>query len=614
MRTLQTRSLFDFFEYTKHKNIIQTKEQFTWLMSKLSKVKEFSLDTETTSLKRKLLEVVVISFAWREGKRYEGAAIPFMFNVGSEHPFLRVTDVHKRLTTVIKRKKVIFHNASYDFHVLEKYQLPIKIDFEDTMLMHYVLDSEEGNSLKKLAQVELGERAEKFKDVVGKRDIRDVPYPEVCSYAIDDAVYTLRLYDKYKPRLAKSPVLKKVYDKIDKPYTYVVIEMEREGVSIDEDRLEKVRDLVNEDLVNIERKCRRLLKVSRQFNLKSTKQLGEHLYGVLKIKCPAYTDEGTPKTDMKTLKKLGKKHKGVEELIKYKSLQKLKGDFVDGIAEQLERTNDGKIYGGYKAVGTRTGRLSSSDPNLQNIPARDEYGFRKIFVAAKGRILDVEDYSQLELRIAAVLSKDPVMLSAFNNNEDIHQTVADMCNCSRDEAKKVSFGVLYGMGRDSLVEQIFQATGKWITPSTASEYIENFKTRFRGVFNFMQRSVSFARSHGYCETLFKRRRPLNNILSSDGFLRSGDERKSYNTPVQGTGGDMTKLAQIHFQRERDKAKLDAKLIMQVHDEIVIDVKKKDAKKAQALLRKCMSKVIKSKMPLDFCVDGKVSRSWGEAKG
>jgi DNA polymerase-1 len=609
------RSLFDFFAYKKRKDIIQIPEQLKEVFNRISKVKEFSLDTETTHLKRHLLEWVVLSMAWKEGKKTIGVALPFRFNVDEDqHPLLKISEVHPYLKKALKSHTVIFHNAQYDMHVLEKYNLPINIKFEDTMLMSFVLDAESPHGLKPLTTIHLKRKVTKLDDVTGKRDIRDTPYPDVCQYAIDDAVNTYDLWVGFEKQLRKEPSLVNVYEKIDKPAVYSLIEMERQGISIDRKKLNNVKKKVEEDLKKTEHNCRRLLKVNRHFNLRSTQQLGEHLYGVLGLKCPAFTGMGKPKTDMKTIKKLVKKSKGVAELIRYKGLQKLYNDFILGTYTQLELTKDGKIYGGYNGTGTRTGRISSSQPNLQNIPANDKYGFRSIFIPDPGYSMIVEDYEQLELRIAAVFSKDPIMLKAFNDKEDIHQTVADMCESSRTEAKKVSFGVLYGMGGEALVEQIFQATGKWISLDTAYEYIERFKKRFRYVFIFMQNSIVFARNHGYCKTLFGRRRPLRNILSVDGFLRSADERKAYNTPVQGTGGDMTKLAQSSFAKERDKQKLDAQMLMQVHDEIVIQAKKSQAKKARDLLRKCMMNVIKSKMPVVFEVDASICKNWYQGKG
>lgn len=585
-------------EYT---TILTSADLDLWL-EKLSKAELVCFDTETTSLDPMLAQIVGMSFSVEAGK---AAYLPLThdyFDAPTQLPFKETLAKIKPILENAVIKKV-GQNLKYDKHVLANYSVALKGIAHDTLLQSYVLESHRTHNMDDLAMRHLGLTTIHFEDVAGK-GAKQVKFNEVTvetasEYAAEDADITLQLHQTLMPHITKDDKLNFIYSNIEMPSMEILYTIERNGVLIDADMLNKQSHEIGMRLVELENKAYEL--ADQKFNLGSPKQLQEILFDKLGIKPIKKTPSGKPSTDEDVLQELALDYPLPKVLLEYRGLAKLKSTYTDKLPKMIN-PNTGRVHTSYNQAVAITGRLASSDPNLQNIPVRTAEGrrIREAFIAPAGSQIVSADYSQIELRIMAHLSKDEGMLKAFANNEDIHRaTAAEVFSVEKDKvdseqrrfAKVINFGLIYGMSAFGLAQNLN------IERSAAQNYIERYFARYPGVRQYMDDTRELAKQKGYVETYFGRRLWVPEINSPNGTRRAGAERAAINAPMQGTAADLIKLAMIAVQNWLTSEGLKTILIMQVHDELVLEVPDGELELVKQKLPELMQNVAKLDVPL-----------------
>lgn len=584
------------------------------LVKELQGIEEICFDTETTHIDPMLAELVGISFSYKAG---EGYYIPCPADRKATETILT------QLAPLFKdaNKRWVGQNIKYDLLVLKNYGVVPSGSLFDTMLAHYLIEPEGRRSMDLLSAQYLGYEPVHIDELIGKKGknqgtMRDVDVEKVKEYAAEDADITLQLKQVFTPQLQQKEV-QRVFDEVETPLVRVLTDMEFEGVRVDEGFLHEYSRLLDEEARQAEKSVYEQAGV--KFNLASPKQLGEVLFDKLQLDPSAKkTKTGQYQTGEDVLTKLAVKgHKIVDDILAFRELTKLKSTYVDALPEMIH-PRTGRVHTSYAQAVAVTGRLSSNNPNLQNIPIRTARGreIRKAFVPRdKEHILLSADYSQIELRIVAAISGDPNMCEAFRLGKDIHTATAakvygvaeaDVTKEMRYKAKSVNFGIVYGQGAFGLADNL------GISRTEAKEIIDNYKREFAGIQKYMDDTVNFAKENGYVQTVMGRKRWLRDINSSNFTVRGFAERNAINSPIQGTAADMIKLAMIRIHKAMQQEKLRSKMILQVHDELVFDAHKSEVDTLKALILENMRAALP--LPNNVPVEAEVGAgdNWLEA--
>ena len=587
----------------------------SWL-SRLEAAPLFAFDTETTSLNYMQAEIVGLSFAIEPG---EAAYVPLAhLNPGLEGQLDRdrILDQMKPLLESDAVKKVGQH-LKYDANVLANHGITLRGIAHDTMLQSYIIDAVGSrHDMGSLALKYLGQRVISFEEVAGKGakqvSFDHVDIEQAAAYAAEDADVTLRLHEALMPKLEAEATLHEVYQRLELPLVPVLSKIERNGAFVSIEKLRAQSQEIAIRLAELESQACEL--AGQPFNLASPKQLGEILFEKLELPVIKKTPKGAPSTAEEVLVELANDYELPAVLIEHRGLAKLKSTYTDKLPEMVD-TRTGRVHTSYHQAVTATGRLSSSDPNLQNIPIRTQEGrrIRQAFIAPEGRKIVAADYSQIELRIMAHLSSDAGLLHAFANELDVHSaTAAEVFDVSLDEvttdqrrkAKAINFGLIYGMSAFGLAKQIGVARGE------AQEYIDRYFARYPGVADYMDATRAIAHEQGYVETLLGRRLYLPEINARNKQRQLAAERTAINAPMQGTAADIIKLAMIDVDAWLTETALDAKMIMQVHDELVFEVADEACETLCNSVTERMANVIELQVPL--LTEVGVGANWDEA--
>ncbi|HXD93869.1 MAG TPA: DNA polymerase I, partial [Bacteroidia bacterium] len=575
--------------------LMDTKEKRTELLNILNQHTEFCFDSETTALNTFEAEIVGLSFAV---KPFEAYYVPFPKEQAEAQQIINefiplFSDESKTL---------IGQNIKYDLQVLKNYKVEIKNKLFDTMIAHFLISPETRHGMDVLAETYLNYSPISIETLIGKKgknqgSMRDADIEAIKEYAAEDADVTLQLEKVFAPQLHENK-LEKLFNDVEVPLVHVLSDMEYEGVKIDTKVLNDYSVELEKDVVKIDAEIQAL--AGTPFNIASPKQVGEILFEYLKIiDKPKKTKTGQYSTGEDVLSKLTDKHPIVSKILEYREVVKLKNTYVDTLP-LLVNAKTGRVHTSYNQVVAVTGRLSSDNPNLQNIPVRTERGryIRKAFVPRdEHHILLSADYSQIELRIVASISKDPNMCEAFRLGKDIHTATAakvygideaEVTKEMRYKAKSVNFGIIYGQGAFGLAENI------GVSRTEAKQLIDNYFREYSSIKKYMDDTINFARDNGYVQTLLGRKRWLRDITSNNAVVRGFAERNAINAPIQGSAADMIKVAMIDIQKELKKQNFKSKMILQVHDELIFDVEKSELETIKPIIEKHM----KNAMPLD----------------
>jgi len=599
---------------TDYQTVLTQAELDGWV-EQLSAAELFAFDTETTSLNYMEAKLVGVSFAVEAGK---AAYVPFGHDYLGAPQQLSRDEVLETLRPLLEsdQHKKVGQNLKYDMNVLANHGIHLKGVAEDTMLESYVLNSTLRHNMDALAERHLGHTTIHFEDVAGKGakqlTFNQVALEEAGPYAAEDADITLRLHQTLQAQLQAGSRLHEVYNDIEIPLLDVLSRIERNGALIDSDMLFRQSHELAERMQQLE--CQAFDLAGEEFNLGSPKQLQAIFYEKLGLPVLKKTPKGQPSTAEPVLQELALDYDLPRVILEYRSLSKLKSTYTDKLPAQV-CPKTGRVHTSYHQAVTATGRLSSSDPNLQNIPIRTEEGrkIRDAFIAPEGYQLVAADYSQIELRIMAHLSQDEGLLDAFANGLDVHRATAsevfdtpfdEVTDDQRRSAKAINFGLIYGMSAFGLGRQL------GINRNEAQRYIDMYFARYPGVLIYMDTIRSDAGEKGYVETLFGRRLYLPEINSSNGMRRQAAERTAINAPMQGTAADIIKKAMLAVDQWLSEGELDARVIMQVHDELVLEVANVDVEAVTAGLHQYMSETVKLDVPL--IVDVGCGANWGEA--
>ena len=594
---------------------ITTKKDLKKVIKEASKSDTVAIDTETTGLDYIDSELVGISISFNAG---EGFYIPIKHNDESIIQ-LPLEDVINALKPLLENseKKIIGQNIKFDKNILMKYGLKIASIKNDTMMMSYVLDaSATRHNLDALASYYLGYKTSTYEDVAGKGakqiSFDDVPIDIATNYAAEDADITLRLYEELSPKLKNIESLNKLNEEIEIPLIEVLSDMERNGAILNAKVLYAQSKDLEERIIRLENKAYKL--AGEEFNLGSTKQLREIFFDKLNYRVIKKTPGGQPSTDEKVLVELAEEYELPKVLLEHRTLSKLKSTYTDKLPNQISSLS-GKVHTSFHQAVTTTGRLSSSDPNLQNIPIRTEDGrrIRQAFEPSNGNKFISADYSQIELRVMAHLSKDPGLLSAFQEGEDVHSKTAsevfnvdieDVSSDLRINAKAINFGLIYGISAFGLGKQL------GITRNLAAEYMAMYFEKYPGVKQYMESTKESASQNGYVETLFGRRLYLKEINANNALRRQASERAAINAPVQGTAADIMKIAMIRMYQALEKEKSEARIILQVHDELILDTPEKEIDRVIELTTEAMKEATLLDVPLE--IDIGIGDNWDQA--
>jgi DNA polymerase-1 len=595
---------------------VLTQEQFRHWLNQLQRADLFAFDTETTSLDYSKARIVGVSFAVDP---YKAAYVPLTHDYPGAPDQLDRTEVLEQLRPLLENpdKPKLGQNLKYDMHVLANYGIALRGIAHDTMLESYVLDSTATrHNMDDLAKKYLDVDTIRYEDVAGKGakqiPFQEVPIEQAAPYAAEDADITLRLHRTLLPKLEQQPSLLALYSDIEIPLISVLARIERNGVLIDTEMLARQSLELASQIISIEHHAHEL--AGHAFNLGSPKQIQEILYDRLKLPVVRKTPKGQPSTDESVLQELAVDYPLPRLILEHRSLSKLKSTYIDKLPQQID-DGTGRIHTSYHQAVAATGRLSSTDPNLQNIPIRSEEGrkIRKAFIAPKGYKIVAADYSQIELRIMAHLSGDAGLLKAFTYGEDVHRATAaevfgvapdQVTNDLRRSAKAINFGLIYGMSSYGLAQQL------GLSRNQAQTYIDLYFARYPDVKAFMDNIRTLARDQGYVETLFGRRLYLPDINSRNASQRQYAERTAINAPMQGTAADIIKRAMIAVDRWLQQDKPDAKMIMQVHDELVFEIAEDQLDECATVIQNIMESAAKLRVPL--VVDVGVGDNWDEA--
>ncbi len=586
-----------------------------WIKEIKSK-KLFAIDTETDSLNVMLANLVGISMSLKPGY---AAYIPLKHPASDNYKQLDIDLVIQKMKPILEDYNIIKigQNIKFDAHIFLNYGINLQGIEEDTMLISYILESHQSHGMDKLSKKHLGHDCISYESIVGK-GVKQITFDQVyiedaAPYAAEDADVTFQLFQYLNKLLNVNNKLLKVYKEIEIPSMKALIKVERNGVLIDSKILQKQSHEIGEKLINIEKEA--FILADQPFNLSSPKQLQEILFDKLEIKPIKKTPTGKPSTSEEVLQILAQDYPLPKLILEHRSLSKLKTTYTDKLPKMINQ-NTGRVHTSYNQAVAITGRLASSDPNLQNIPIRTVDGrkVREAFIAPKGAKILSADYSQIELRIMAHLSKDKRLIQAFKNNEDIHRITAaeifntpidDITNEQRRYAKVINFGLIYGMGPFSLAKNLN------IERSAAQNYIESYFTQYPSVKKYMEDAKQVAREKGFVETHFGRRLWLPEINGANGIAKAAAERAAINGPMQGTAADLIKLAMIDVQTWIDKeSNVKGKMIMQVHDELVFEVPDNEVEIFKKIIPSLMEKVASLSVPL--IVDIGEGPNWEQA--
>ncbi len=592
---------------SKYTCILDDKTFDAWL-KKLAKAKQIVLDCETDRLDFTTADLVGLSFAVEAG---EAAYLPFSHDYENAPSQLDRDACLKKLKPILEEKPIIGQHIKFDRNVLVNYDIHINSIENDTMMMSYVLDSTATrHNLDDMANHYLNLKTTTFEEVAGK-GVKQLTFNKVnldvaSDYAAEDADITLQMYDTIGEHLKKQKTLQKVLKDIELPLIPVLSDMEQKGTVIDSDILNLQSKNLGQRINGLEEQA--FSMAGKEFNLSSPKQLQEILFDEMNIPVIEKTPGGQPSTAESVLQELAKQYELPQVILEHRTLSKLKSTYTDRLPEQISEKT-GRVHSTFHQAVTTTGRLSSSDPNLQNIPIKTEEGrmIREAFVAPKGFDLISIDYSQIELRIMAHLSKDEGLITAFENGEDIHSATAKEVFGSADDqarrsAKAINFGLIYGMSAFGLGKAL------GVTRPEAADYIASYFGKYPGVKIYMDEMKAKAKDQGYVETAFGRRLYLPGIHS--GRTRMAAERAAINAPMQGTAADIMKLAMINMHDYIKGTGKDIHLILQVHDEVIVECPEKDTKTTLNALEQIMTDVTKLSVPL--VVESGVANNWGKA--
>ncbi|TRX71674.1 DNA polymerase I [Carboxylicivirga sp. M1479] len=606
--------------YTSHQTLkdvsyryymVYNAQKLASLRAELSTKKQFCFDTETTSVNAMEAELVGLSFSW---KAHEAYYVPVMNNGVVD------TDITASFKAIFADDKItkVAQNLKYDMLVLKNYDITIKGPFFDTMVAHHLLYPGLKNGMDFMAETYLNYTPISYESVVGpkgkkQKNMRDIAQADIVDYAAEDADITLQLAEKFQEELKGSDV-EKLFNDIEMPLIEVLANMEFEGVTLDDGALKEFAEKLRELIIALEKKIEEL--AGMPFNISSPKQVGEVLFEHLKLDEKAKkTKSGQYSTGEEILQKLKDRHEIIPAILEYRGLVKLLNTYVEALPK-LINAKTGKIHTSYSQATVVTGRLSSNNPNLQNIPIRDENGkeIRKAFTASDDKHVFLSaDYSQVELRLMAHFSEDQHLIDAFNRGEDIHAATAakifkvpldEVTGDMRRKAKTANFGIIYGISAFGLAERLT------ISRKEAKEIIDGYFESFPGVKTFMDGSIATARENNYVETLFGRKRNLSDINSRNGVVRGMAERNAINAPIQGTAADVIKQAMVNIQKRFISENIASKMILQVHDELNFDVLKTEEEQVKAIVKEEMENAISLSVPFD--VDMGVGINWLEA--
>ncbi len=561
-----------------------------------------SFDTETTSLDPLAAEIVGLSLAIEP---YRACYVPLAHRYAGAPDQLGRERVLERLRGWLESpdRKKVGQNLKYDAHVLQNHGIVLRGIEHDTLLQSYVLEAHRTHGMDALAERHLGRRTITYEEVAGKGakqiGFEQVPIERATEYAAEDAEVTMQLHTVMHPRIDADPKLADIYRRIEMPTSVVLQRMERHGVLIDAPLLERQSEALGAKMVELERAAHEA--AGQPFNLGSPKQLGEILFGVLKLPVTKKTMSGAPSTDEDVLAKLAEDYPLPKILLEYRGCSKLKSTYTDKLPRMVN-PRTGRVHTSFSQATAVTGRLSSNEPNLQNIPIRTPEGrrIREAFVAPPGSVIVSADYSQIELRIMAHLSRDANLLRAFSEGMDVHRaTASEVFGVSPGEvsaeqrryAKTINFGLIYGMSAFGLAAQL------GIEREAAKNWIERYFARYPGVKRYMDDTRAQAKAQGYVETVLGRRLWLPEINSPNGPRRGAAERQAINAPLQGTAADIVKLAMVEVQRWLDASGLASRLVLQVHDELVLEVPEGELDALRAELPGLMAGVIGLAVPL-----------------
>jgi DNA polymerase-1 len=578
--------------------LADTFEKRAELISILNQQKEFCFDTETTGTDANFCELVGLSFAV---KANEAWYVPVPEDQAETQ---KIVDEFKGVFEDEKIGK-IGQNLKFDILMLKWYGVEMKGKLFDTMMAHYVIDPDTRHGMDILAENYLGYKPVSITELIGAKgknqgSMRDVEIEKIKEYAAEDADITLQLKTIFEPKLKEAEAEKLIHE-IENPLIYVLADIEYEGVKIDHFTLQEFSKELETDVAKLEKVVYE--KAGVRFNIASPKQLGEVLFEKLMLDPKAKkTKTGQYQTGEDVLLSLAAKSDIVRDILDYRQLQKLKSTYVDALP-QMVNTKTGRVHTSYNQAVAATGRLSSTNPNLQNIPIRTERGreVRKAFIPRDaGHVIVSADYSQIELRIIAEISKDPNMMEAFVQNLDIHTATAanvygigldEVTSTQRRNAKAVNFGIIYGQSAFGLSQNL------GIPRKEAADIIDNYFAQYPGIKSYMTDTMNFARENGYVTTLMGRRRYLRDINSANATVRGFAERNAINAPIQGSAADMIKIAMINIHREFCAQKLDARMTMQVHDELVFDVPHDEVETVKPIILQNMKNAIKTTVPI-----------------
>ncbi len=580
------------------------------LLKKLMQQTSVCFDTETTGLKALEVELIGIAFSYEVGKGY----------------YVSFPENQEETKTILEEFRPFFesdiekigHNLKYDIKVLSNYNMPVKGKLFDTMIAHYLINPDMRHNMDVLAETYLNYQPVSITELIGKKgknqlSMRVVPIADQTEYAVEDADITLQLKQHFTGELESGNVTK-LFNDVELPLVSVLTAMEIEGINVNTDFLKELSVALTDDINRLEKGIYE--QAGEEFNIASPKQLGIVLFENLKlVDKPKKTKTGQYKTGEEILSYLAKDHQIIRDILEYRQYKKLQSTYVDALPNEIN-PKTGRIHTVYAQAVAATGRLSSNNPNLQNIPIRTERGreVRKAFIPRdKNHVLLAADYSQIELRIIAALSEEETMINAFKNGEDIHASTAakvfnvdinDVTREQRSNAKTVNFGIIYGVSAFGLSNQTN------LNRSEAKALIDTYYETYPKLKAYMSAQVDFAREHGYVETILQRRRYLKDINSRNAMVRSGAERNAVNAPIQGSAADIIKLAMINIHNRFEKEGFTSKMLLQVHDELVFDAHKDELETIKPIIQYEMENAFKMTVPLD--VEMGIGENWLEA--
>ncbi len=581
------------------------------LVKKLLQQKSVCFDTETTGLKALEVELIGIAFSWEEGKGY----------------YVSFPEDQKEVKSILEEFRPFFedqsiqkigHNLKYDNKVLSNYNILVKGPLFDTMIAHYLINPDMRHNMDVLAETYLNYQPVSITELIGKKgknqlSMRSVAIEKQTEYAVEDADITLQLKEHFSKELDSGNVTK-LFNEVEIPLVSVLTAMEIEGIKIDTGYLKNLSKQLTEDILRLEKDIYK--QAGEEFNIASPKQLGPILFDKLKlVDKPKKTKTGQYSTAEDVLSYLAKDHQIVADILEYRQCKKLQSTYVDALPAEIN-PKTGRVHTVYAQAVAATGRLSSNNPNLQNIPIRTERGrqIRKAFVPRnEDFVLLAADYSQIELRIIAALSEEETMIEAFQKGEDIHASTAarvfqvpidQVTREQRSNAKTVNFGIIYGVSAFGLSNQTS------LTRSESKELIDLYYQTYPKLREYISKQIAFAREHGYVETVLQRRRYLKDINSRNAIVRGAAERNAVNAPIQGSAADIIKLAMINIHKRFLQEQFQSKMLLQVHDELVFDAHKNELETIQAIIKSEMENAYKLIVPLD--VEIGIGTNWLEA--